>query len=65
MRGKIAAAVITAATYRTVIANGSRAGVLAAAVAGEDVGTRSPRPRRPAPRPSSCGCVTPNRAWYA
>lgn len=40
MRGKTAAALMAAAAdVRTVIANGSRPGVLAAAVAGEDVGT--------------------------
>ena len=46
MRGKVAAAVMAAAAdVRTVIANGARPGVLAAAVAGEPVGTIvSPRP---------------------
>jgi glutamate 5-kinase len=40
MRGKTAAALMAAAAdVRTVIANGSRPGVLAAAVSGEDVGT--------------------------
>jgi glutamate 5-kinase len=40
MRGKTAAALMAAAAdVRTVIANGSRQGVLSAAVAGEDVGT--------------------------
>jgi glutamate 5-kinase len=46
MRGKVAAAVMaSAADVRTVIANGARPGVLAAAVAGEAVGT-SVSPRR-------------------
>ena len=41
MRGKTAAALMAAAAdVRTVIANGSRPGVLAAAAAGEDVGTQ-------------------------
>ena len=41
MRGKTAAALMAAAAdVRTVIANGSRQGVLTAAVAGEDVGTQ-------------------------
>ena len=41
MRGKTAAALMAAAAnVRTVIANGSRPGVLAAAVRGEDVGTQ-------------------------
>ena len=41
MRGKTAAAVMAAAAdVRTVIANGSRPGVLSAIVAGEDVGTQ-------------------------
>jgi len=46
MRGKVAAAVMAAAAnVRTVIANGARPGVLAAAAAGEPVGTIvSPRP---------------------
>src|SRR5674476_1117458 len=46
MRGKVAAAVMAAAAdVRTVIANGARPGILAAAVAGEPVGTIvSPRP---------------------
>jgi glutamate 5-kinase len=46
MRGKVAAAVMaTAADVRTVIANGSRQGVLSAAVRGESVGTMvAPRP---------------------
>ena len=46
MRGKVAAAVMaTAADVRTVIANGSRPGVLSAAAAGEPVGTVvAPRP---------------------
>jgi len=40
MRGKAAAALMAAAAdVRTVIANGSRPGVLASVVAGEDVGT--------------------------
>ena len=48
MRGKVAAAVMaTAADVRTVIANGSRPGVLAAAAAGEKIGTVvAPRPSR-------------------
>ena len=46
MRGKVAAAVMAAAAdVRTVIANGSRPGVVASAVAGEHIGTVvSPRP---------------------
>ena len=47
-----------------VIAHGSRPGVLADAVAGRGCRHRS-APRRPARRPSSSGCATPNRAWYA
>jgi glutamate 5-kinase len=46
MRGKVAAAVMaSAADVRTVIANGARPGILAAAVAGEPVGT-TVAPRR-------------------
>ena len=65
MRGKVAAAVMAAAAdVRTVIANGARPGVLAAAAAGEPVGTIVSLPAGGRVGLQALAALRETGAWY-